>query len=395
MGLALNTTDNIGIMGIGFVASEGNGEATPYPNLVDTLVSQNMISTQAYSVWLDDVGECQDGIDQNGIPADNFVDAGKGQILFGGIDTGKYTGTLANIAMYPSQISGEVDAMTVAFTSLSITTSSGTTALTASDFPATAAVLDTGTTSTVLPDDLAQQLFDISGATYIAADGTAVLPCAGRYVQGDLSFGFAGPDGPVIKVPISEMIYPAISNGTTVPASALFPNAAANDLVCVLSVTPLSLLGPGIPLLMGDSILRSAYVVFDLANERIGLAQTNFNSTESNIVPFESLSAAIPSASSVSETSLTYSVTGTAAAQITLSPFSQITTDFFSGSAGLAFSSVLAAADSSTATTTGVTSTGTGTPASPTTTTKSAASSSQPFSRNLFIPFVLLPFFFL
>jgi hypothetical protein len=392
--LALNTTENIGIMGIGFVADEDNGEATPYPNLVDTLVSQNIISTQAYSVWLDDVGEFQDVIDQNGIPADNCVDAGKGQILFGGIDTGKFTGTLANIAIYASEISGKVDAMTVAFTSLSITTSSGTTVLTASDFPATAAVLDTGTTNTVLPDDLAQQLFDISGATYIAGFGTAALPCAARYVQGYLSFGFAGPDGPVIKVPISEMIFPAIINGTTVPATTLFPNAAADDLVCAFYVTPLSALGPGIPLLMGDSILRSAYVVFDLANERIGLAQTNFNSTESNIVPFESLSAAIPSATTVSETSLTYSVTGTAAAHITLSPFSQITTDFFSGSAGLAFSSVLAAVDILTATTTGITSTGTGTPASPTTTSKSAASLSRPLTQNLLIPFVLSPFLF-
>lgn len=294
--------------------------------------------------------------------------------------------------MYPSAESGNIDAMTVAFTSLSITTSSGTTALTASDFPATAAVLDTGTTTTVLPDDLAQKLFDISGATYNAGFDAAVLPCTARYVQGYLSFGFAGPDGPVIKVPISEMIFPVIINGTTVSATVLFPKAAADDLLCLLNVTPLSVLSPGVPLLMGDSVLRSAYVVFDLANERIGLAQTNFNSTESNVVPFESLSAAIPSATTVSETSLTYSVTGTAVAQVTLSPFSQITTGFFSGSAGLAFSSVLAAVGSSTATTTGIQSTGTITPASPTATTKSAASSSRPFNQNIFIPSVLSAF---
>lgn len=60
MGMAINTTENTGIMGVGFAASEDNGQGIPYPNLVDTLVSQTIISTQAYSVWLDDVGEFQD-----------------------------------------------------------------------------------------------------------------------------------------------------------------------------------------------------------------------------------------------------------------------------------------------------------------------------------------------
>jgi hypothetical protein len=42
--------------------------------------------------------------------------------------------------------------------------------------------------------------------------------------------------------------------------------------------------------------LRNAYVVYDLVNNRIGLAQSNINSTTSNVIAFSSVGAPIPSA---------------------------------------------------------------------------------------------------
>jgi len=36
--------------------------------------------------------------------------------------------------------------------------------------------------------------------------------------------------------------------------------------------------------LLGDTFLRSAYVVYDLANEQLGLAQANLGSNETDIV---------------------------------------------------------------------------------------------------------------
>jgi Eukaryotic aspartyl protease len=57
MGLGLVANTGNGIMGIGF----RSGEATPnrYPTLVETMASQNIISTPAYSVWLTDYGESE------------------------------------------------------------------------------------------------------------------------------------------------------------------------------------------------------------------------------------------------------------------------------------------------------------------------------------------------
>jgi hypothetical protein len=55
MGLALNTSLNEGIMGIAFDTGEAGG-TVQYPNLVDTMVNQSIIVTQAYSLWLNDIG---------------------------------------------------------------------------------------------------------------------------------------------------------------------------------------------------------------------------------------------------------------------------------------------------------------------------------------------------
>jgi hypothetical protein len=66
-----------------------------------------------------------------------------------------------------------------------------------------------------------------------------------------------------------------------------------------------------LPVLFGDTFLRSAYVVYDLDNNRIALAQTDFNSTESNVVAFESGGAAIPSATSAAnEAAVTQTASG-------------------------------------------------------------------------------------
>lgn len=60
MGLATQSSIGIGIMGIGYTDSEANvfsGNGTQYPNLPDALVSSGLAPTQAYSLWLNDLGK--------------------------------------------------------------------------------------------------------------------------------------------------------------------------------------------------------------------------------------------------------------------------------------------------------------------------------------------------
>jgi len=333
MGVALNTSIDKGIMGIGFDTEEAGG-TLQYPNLVDTMVNESIINSQAYSLWLDD------------------RNARSGSLLFGGIDTGKYSGELYNVAMYASQDTGIIDRFTVALTSVSVTSPSGSETVTA---PGTAepVVLDSGTTMTILPDDMAQAVYNVVGAVYQADAQAAVVPCPIGDVAGTIDFQFGGADGPTIKVPMSEMVYALFNNDGS---QATFQNGQP---ACQFGIEPASSLGQNAALLVGDTVLRSAYVVYDLANFRIGLAQTDFNSTTSNVVAFDSLGAQIPSATTVANENAVTQTAGTGnigPTQTAVGTAAAITSAQFTGSAGAAFSS----AYTKTAATAGATGTGSG-----------------------------------
>jgi len=216
----------------------------------------------------------------------------------------------------------------VAFTSLSATSSSGTDTLTPANF-ITPAVLDSGTTLTLLPNSLASLVFEEVGASVDNSLGATVVPCTLSKNTGTLNFGFGGQGGPVVKVAMSELVLPLTApNGKSVT----YPDGSQ---ACQLGIQAAG----NLPILLGDTFLRSAYVVYDLVNNRIGLAQTDFNSTDSNPVPFASQGAPIPSATTATgEVAVTQTATGipkggnaagtasagsvTAAAQPTTSNFS-------------------------------------------------------------------------
>jgi hypothetical protein len=182
-----------------------------------------------------------------------------------------------------------VTSFTVAFTSLSATSSSGTDQLTPPSY-AEAAILDSGTTITLLPDDVALLVFEELGATVSQQLGAVVVPCNLAKNTGTLNYGFGGPGGPTIKVSVSDLVLPlTLTNGRS-------PTYSDGQAACQLGIQAAG----NLPVLFGDTFLRSAYVVYDLDNNRIALAQTDFNATGSNIVPFASSGAPIPSASSTS-----------------------------------------------------------------------------------------------
>ncbi|KAG9234016.1 aspartic peptidase domain-containing protein [Amylocarpus encephaloides] len=285
MGLATQGTIGTGIMGIGYNNSEANvvtGNGTVYANMPFALVDQGLIPTEAYSLWLND------------------LQSSTGSVLFGGIDTTKYTGTLGSVNVYPSRRNGQVTSFTVAFTLLSATSSSGTDVLTPPDF-AVAAILDSGTTITLLPDAVAELVFNELGARYYSKLGATLVPCDLAKSSGTLNYGFGGVGGPVIKVSVSDLVMPLTLTSGRTPT---YPNGQA---ACQLGIQ-----GAGdLPILLGDTFLRSAYAVYDLVNNRIGLGQTVFNVTSSNIVAFASSGASIPSATSApNEAAVTQTATG-------------------------------------------------------------------------------------
>lgn len=174
----------------------------------------------------------------------------------------------------------------MAFTSLSATSSSGSDMLTPPGY-AQAAILDSGTTITLLPDDVVASVYAELGATVSQELGGTIVPCNLGNNDGTLNYGFGGTGGPTIKVAMSQLVLPITDSSGNAPT---YNNG---ETICQLGIEA----AQGFPVLFGDTFLRSAYVVYDLDNNQIALAQTDFNATGSNVVAFASKGAAIPSAS--------------------------------------------------------------------------------------------------
>lgn len=249
MAVALKTTVGVGIMGTGY----DTGEATTsvYPSVIDMMMSQGLISTKAYSLYLND------------------LQSNTGSILFGGIDTAKYSGSLIGLPIQPDVQTGGRNSFTVALSSVSATGPAGnTTYFSNSTLPA-AVVLDSGTTLTYLPPTLTTAIyraFNVNDQT--ARSGVAIIDCSYRNSGASISYSFGGSGGPTIRVDMNELVLPYAISRTT------------GAEICALGIVSSGNSGLN---LLGDTFLRSAYVVYDISNNQVALAQTVFNVTTSNV----------------------------------------------------------------------------------------------------------------
>ncbi|XXH05352.1 Elongation factor G, mitochondrial [Hypoxylon texense] len=274
MGLGLRTDIPYGLVGVGYALNEAivantQSASESYDNLPVLLQKQGLINTNAYSLWLND------------------LDANTGSILFGGIDTEKYQGDLTRINIYKDSSSQAFTSFTVAMTSLQAVSSTGSDSLSSSSFPIPV-VLDSGTTFSYLPTDLAEQVWREVGAEYYPQYGVPLLPCNMENSAGHFSFGFGGSGGPVINVTMDELVVSLADGDPYTFPSGQYSGQAA----CQFGLQNFS----SSTYLLGDTFLRSAYVVYDLVNNEIALAPTDFNATDSNVVAFPSDGAQIPSA---------------------------------------------------------------------------------------------------
>ncbi|KAK5135572.1 hypothetical protein LTR08_005052 [Meristemomyces frigidus] len=246
------------IMGIGLDVNEAitDDGSTPYPGLLSHMVDQGLINTRTYSLWLDD------------------LDAATGTILFGGYDTNRYIGNLTILEIQPDPLSGIYWAFLVPWTSLTLTTSSGPTLLTSDTFNAPA-LLDSGTSFTLLPSDVYNELAIYLGAYPNETVQQILVPC--DIGEGSLDFGFGGSSAPIVSVPFAEL-------------APLAFDLKTGDPVFLEDGTQACSFGIGEAegvIALGDSFLRSAYVVYDLDSKLIGLAQSDFDCTSSNVVEIQ------------------------------------------------------------------------------------------------------------
>jgi len=256
-GIGYISSSEEGILGIGYpineVAVAYNGDE-PYSNIPQHLVDNGEININAYSLWLND------------------LDASTGSILFGGVNTDKYTGSLETLPIIQEQ--GVYAEFVIALTAVG---SNGDNTSYGSNL-ATPALLDSGSSLMYLPNDIAEAIFSDLNAEYDASVGAAIIDCDAANSDDTIDFTFSSP---TIKVALNELVIVARTD------------LRGND-ICILGIAR----AESSPPVLGDTFLRSAYVVYDIANNEISLAQTNFNSTTDNILEITKASG-VPDASGV------------------------------------------------------------------------------------------------
>ena len=142
-------------------------------------------------------------------------------------------------------------------------------------------VLDSGTTSSYIPYPLTPYLYSYIGAS--TESGEQIVPCNDSIADVNLAFGFGGPDGPKITIPLSNFIVPHSENPDL--------SYADNTPACVLTLRETD----GYAVILGDNFLHSAYVVYDLDSKTIAIAEANLDPSDpSNIVEIKPGASGIP-----------------------------------------------------------------------------------------------------
>jgi hypothetical protein len=246
-GVGYESTSAQCILGIGYPINEvqvSRAGMEPYENLPAKMVSAGHIATPAYSLWLND------------------LDANRGEILFGGIDTEQYHGTLQTLPV--QQNAGAYAEFFITMTALHLGGE------TVTEDKAAAVLLDSGSSLTYLPDSWVDEVYRALGVQWSNRDQTAYAPCSLANDTRTLDFDFSGV---VIPVEMNEVVLSAV---TADGQSLTFSDGTA---ACLFGVMP-SRTGAHV---LGDTFLRSAYVVYDLDGHEISLAPTRFFAANSDV----------------------------------------------------------------------------------------------------------------
>lgn len=222
----------VNILGLGYPGLEE--ATTPYDNLLYQLADANDIPLRAYSIWFE---------------GENF-EAGK--LALGGIDTGKFSGSLQTVTITPP--AHEQDRQYVLVDISDVYTKSNGTTLPIASSSSTSIISSNGDYMYV-PRDVITTLKTLLDVSYDDASGTMYQTYADMKNGSTLGFNFSGA---TIDVPVQQLAQPI------------------NATHCYYEIT---LIPDGYPAdyILGVSFLRSAYVVFDYDHNQISFQQTVHN----------------------------------------------------------------------------------------------------------------------
>ncbi|KAF5675778.1 aspartic-type signal peptidase [Fusarium heterosporum] len=216
---------SVGIMGAG---PDLNGWDAPYPLVIDSMVKQGLINSRVLSLDI------------------RTLDNDRGAVIFGGIDTRKYTGRLEKRPIIPAESSPDkLTRYWVYLDGISIIQDDGSTDAIFSQTNGQPVLLDSGYTVSALPGPIFNKIVAAFPTAKTGPGAYVDVDCSVADLKGSVDFKFGNT---VIKVPYADFIW-------------------RNDDRCVLGVFQ----DDEFPVL-GDTFLRAAYVVYDWDNRNVWLA---------------------------------------------------------------------------------------------------------------------------
>lgn len=242
----------IGKFGLSYPASQAGvpGGASPYPTIYDILVTKGLINSKSFSLWLDS--------------------ATSGRLIFGGVDTARYSGALGVVPIQP--VNGVYKDFAITLTKISfseqgqsIDAPSSGTALPVN------IVLDSGSVFTYLPSAIATDIFrglQVAGTSTRDGVTTAFADCnlASTGITVDFVFGSV-----IISIPVAGILF---------DFNVYKKTDKSGNQVCGLKIRPTD----DSNYVLGLSFFEVAYVVFDLTNNQISLAPAKKGATDSNVI---------------------------------------------------------------------------------------------------------------
>jgi len=226
------------------------------------LILKGAIASRFYSLFLNDIHEY-------------------GAILFGGVDTSRYTGDLSTLSFIPDPSMGFVSNFGLYITNVSVDQEGKKTSIFTSTSLQDAlgpVIPDSGSTAWQVSSEVLNSVLNV-----VNVDNSLNAPCSST-ANGTvftITFQGAADNSATLQVPLENMFIPNIDNTT----GAQITDAKGNAL-CGLSLQQGQTSSTVPYLVVGDAIMRSGYWVFDLDNGQVSVAQAAVNSTNpSKIVP--------------------------------------------------------------------------------------------------------------
>lgn len=251
-----------------------------YPNLPELLVENNITASSAYSLWLNRLGEDE------------------GNILFGGVNTAHYTGSLQTVPVVP--YSKQYVHLWITMTELSVASEKDSIDHHfQTDSLPLAVLIDSGSTLTYLPAPLVKSIYSALDVHFYEEAQLGYVPCNTYLTEREdynLTFSFSGA---TVSIPLSELV---LQDSLQYADDTLHINGEQS---CTFGILPSADFFP----ILGDTFLRSAYVVFDLDNNEVSLAQAKYDPGEDKILEIGEGDDAVPHATAVQNPVTTASVT--------------------------------------------------------------------------------------